>query len=57
MNNEFKKWMAEVDKICESHFGLDTSHFPDYSWFDEFDSGIEPQESFDEWLLVGDFSL
>lgn len=52
-NNEgqtYEQWYALLDKCFTRQFGLGVDDFPDYMWFDEFESDCTPEDSFLEWM-------
>lgn len=43
----FDDWKSKVNSLCEKEFGLDTDHFPDYHWHDDWHCEFTPAEAFD----------
>jgi len=54
MMTSFETWMAKLDRLFAVKFGLHSSDFPDYNWYDEYHAGCTPEESFVEWCLLTD---
>ncbi len=48
---EFKRWLAEVDRLCRRKFGLRLDDLPDMLTRDAFDSGVSPEDFFDEEVM------
>ena len=41
----FAEWMARIDKILESRFGLTSRDLPDQCYRDEYEAGTSPLEA------------
>jgi hypothetical protein len=42
-NNDFTKWMGQVDAILERLTGLTSDFLPDCNYWDWFDDGNKPE--------------
>ena len=47
----FEKWMAKFDQALVERFGVPSECFPDWYFWDAWDSGQEVEEAVEEFLL------
>lgn len=46
---DFDKWMEQVDAIFLDYYQLPADSFEDWLWYDDYTSGLSPQQAFDSW--------
>ena len=45
----FENWMEQVEDVFRKKLALSTKDLPDWTWYDEFDSGSSPEEAYENW--------
>lgn len=55
-NVTFKEWKMVLDVIFCSHIGLLSDDVKDYNWWNEYESNLNPMESFEEWKLLSKYT-
>lgn len=51
-DDNYKKWMDEVNGYCASDFNLTTDDLPDFNWRTMFDDGMTAHEAYVEFIDV-----
>ena len=53
MENKFKTWLKECDKIVSAHIGIGIYDLPDAEWSSYFEDGLTPlqgvQNAYDDY--------
>lgn len=45
----FDQWLIEVDELLVTNTGLAHDDLDDYLWFDDYEDGLAPLESVQDW--------
>lgn len=48
-DEEFREFMSRINDLFVERFQMGYQHFPDWNYYDCFDDGMTPLETFEEW--------
>ncbi len=52
---DFDEWIKKLDRIfADAYSGMTHDDFEDHLWWQDFDSGLSPQQAHYEWARQND---
>jgi hypothetical protein len=45
----FETFMAEIEAIFQREIGMSYLDMPDWCYYDSFEDGLTPQETYEDW--------